>query len=136
MTYTVKEIFKTLQGEGGNTGRVAVFCRFAGCNLWSGREADRHKDEFLAMLAHELRNPLAPIQNAVQLMRLRPQPEPHWRRPLEVIERQLSQLTRLVDDLLDVSRITRGQINLAREPVELAATYGIEKRRTLDELIA
>jgi 7-carboxy-7-deazaguanine synthase len=43
VTYTVKEIFKTLQGEGGNTGRVAVFCRFAGCNLWSGRERDRHK---------------------------------------------------------------------------------------------
>ncbi|HWU81703.1 MAG TPA: 7-carboxy-7-deazaguanine synthase, partial [Caulobacter sp.] len=43
MTYTVKEIFLTLQGEGGQTGKAAVFCRFAGCNLWTGREQDRHK---------------------------------------------------------------------------------------------
>ncbi|MFL6604006.1 MAG: response regulator [Steroidobacteraceae bacterium] len=83
------------------------------------KEADRHKDEFLAMLAHELRNPLAPILNAVQLMRKRPLADPQivWSR--DVIERQLGHLTRLVDDLLDVSRITRGKINLAREPVEI-----------------
>jgi signal transduction histidine kinase len=83
------------------------------------KEADRHKDEFLAMLAHELRNPLAPILNAVQLMRRKPLADPQlvWSR--DVIERQLAQLTRLVDDLLDVSRITRGKINLAREPVEI-----------------
>jgi signal transduction histidine kinase len=84
------------------------------------KEADRHKDEFLAMLAHELRNPLAPILHAVQLMRLRSLPDPQLRKARDVIERQLSQLTRLVDDLLDVSRITRGMINLAREPLELA----------------
>jgi signal transduction histidine kinase len=84
------------------------------------KEADRHKDEFLAMLAHELRNPLAPILNAVQLMRRKPLGDPQlvWSR--DIIERQLAQLTRLVDDLLDVSRITRGKINLAREPVEVA----------------
>jgi len=83
------------------------------------KEADRHKDEFLAMLAHELRNPLAPILNAVQLMRKKALADPQlvWSR--EVIERQLGHLTRLVDDLLDVSRITRGKINLAREPVEI-----------------
>jgi signal transduction histidine kinase len=83
------------------------------------KEADRHKDEFLAMLAHELRNPLAPILNAVQLMRKKPLADPQlvWSR--DVIERQLGHLTRLVDDLLDVSRITRGKINLAREPVEI-----------------
>jgi signal transduction histidine kinase len=84
------------------------------------KEADRHKDEFLAMLAHELRNPLAPILNAVQLMRMKPIADPQLSWSREVIERQLSHLTRLVDDLLDVARITRGRINLSREPIELA----------------
>jgi len=83
------------------------------------KEADRHKDEFLAMLAHELRNPLAPILSAVQLMRLKPMPDPQLSRSRDVIERQLSHLTRLVDDLLDVARITRGRINLSPEPIEL-----------------
>lgn len=84
------------------------------------REANRHKDEFLAMLAHELRNPLAPIHNAVQLMRHPQLPSQQliWAR--ELIERQLGHLTRLVDDLLDVSRITRGKITLNREPIEIA----------------
>jgi len=83
------------------------------------KEADRHKDEFLAMLAHELRNPLAPIHNAVELMRMKPlgDPQLHWAR--DVIARQLMSLTRLVDDLLDVSRITRGKINLTRQVIEL-----------------
>jgi signal transduction histidine kinase len=84
------------------------------------KEADRQKDEFLAMLAHELRNPLAPILNAVQLMRLKPMPDPQLSWSRDVIERQLAHLTRLVDDLLDVARITRGRINLSREPIELA----------------
>jgi signal transduction histidine kinase len=84
------------------------------------REANRHKDEFLAMLAHELRNPLAPIHNAVQLMRIAQLPPAQlvWAR--EVIERQVGHLTKLVDDLLDVSRITRGKINVVRESIELA----------------
>jgi signal transduction histidine kinase len=82
------------------------------------KEADRHKDEFLAMLAHELRNPLAPIVNALQLMRMKPS-EAQLQWSGELIERQLRYLTRLVDDLLDVSRITRGKITLSREPVEL-----------------
>ena len=83
------------------------------------QEADRNKDEFLAMLAHELRNPLAPIQNALQLMRMKlSEPQSLWAQ--QVIQRQLAALTRLVDDLLDVSRITRGKITLTREPVELA----------------
>ena len=85
------------------------------------KEADRHKDEFLAMLAHELRNPLAPIRSAVHLMRMKPVTDPQLSWSRDVIERQLSHLTRLVDDLLDVARITRGKINLSREPVELAA---------------
>ena len=84
------------------------------------KEADRQKDEFLAMLAHELRNPLAPILNAVQLMRYKQIEDPQlvWSR--DIIARQLAHLTRLVDDLLDVSRITRGKIKLATEPTEIS----------------
>ncbi|HEX5461381.1 MAG TPA: response regulator [Steroidobacteraceae bacterium] len=83
------------------------------------KEADRHKDEFLAMLAHELRNPLAPIHNAIELMRMKPLDDPQLNWARDVIARQLTSLTRLVDDLLDVSRITRGKINLTRQAVEL-----------------
>ncbi len=83
------------------------------------KEADRQKDEFLAMLAHELRNPLAPIGNAVHLMKMKALEDPQLKLSRDIIERQLGQLTRLVDDLLDVSRITRGKINLARERLEL-----------------
>ena len=83
------------------------------------KEADRHKDEFLAMLAHELRNPLAPIHNAVRLMHRQEVSDPQLLWSRDVIGRQLSHLTRLVDDLLDVSRITRGKINLNKEVIEL-----------------
>jgi CheY-like chemotaxis protein/two-component sensor histidine kinase len=72
------------------------------------------------MLAHELRNPLAPILNAVQLIRKKPVTDPQLLWSRDLIERQLRHLTRLVDDLLDVSRITRGKINLSRETVEVA----------------
>jgi signal transduction histidine kinase len=97
------------------------------------QEADRNKDEFLAMLAHELRNPLAPIQNALQLMRLKPSaPQSQWAQ--EVIQRQLACLTRLVDDLLDVSRITRGKITLTREPLD-AATLITRAVETVQPLI-
>jgi signal transduction histidine kinase len=84
------------------------------------REVDRRKDEFLAMLAHELRNPLAPILNVVQLMRLKQiqDAEMLWCR--DVIERQAEHLTRLVDDLLDVSRITQGKIKLQKQTIEIA----------------
>jgi signal transduction histidine kinase len=101
---------RTLQGEVGERLRAERALK----------EADRHKDEFLAMLAHELRNPLAPILNALRLMRMAPS-ETQMQWSGEVIERQVRYLTRLVDDLLDVSRITRGKITLAREPIELAA---------------
>ena len=84
------------------------------------READRRKDEFLAVLSHELRNPLAPIMNAVQLLRMRPAADPEVEWSSEVIERQTEILTRLVDDLLDVSRITQGKINLHMAPVDLS----------------
>lgn len=81
-------------------------------------EALRAKDEFLAMLGHELRNPLAPIETALQIMRLRG--DGPFEREHSVIQRQVSHLTRLVDDLLDVSRVTRGKIDLKKEPVEMA----------------
>ncbi|HWP19646.1 MAG TPA: MEDS domain-containing protein [Burkholderiaceae bacterium] len=83
------------------------------------RQADRRKDEFLATLAHELRNPLAPIVNALQLMRLKGSEDPQLRRAQEVIDRQVKHLVHLVDDLLDVSRITTGRITLQRERLEL-----------------
>ncbi|HTQ79186.1 MAG TPA: hybrid sensor histidine kinase/response regulator, partial [Thermoanaerobaculia bacterium] len=83
--------------------------------------ADRHKDEFLAILAHELRNPLAPIRNAVEIMKRTAPPDPGLTRAREMINRQVHQLSRLVDDLLDVSRIRRGAIELRREWIELSA---------------
>jgi signal transduction histidine kinase len=81
--------------------------------------ANRAKDEFLAMLGHELRNPLAPIVTALQLMKLRG--DGVLRREREVIERQVQHLLRLVDDLFDVAKIARGKIELKRRPLELAA---------------
>jgi signal transduction histidine kinase len=84
------------------------------------READRRKDEFLAMLAHELRNPLAPLRNAMSVLsRTLPGGTPQ-RLAVEMSDRQVRRLTRLVDDLLDVSRITQGKIALHREPVSIA----------------
>ncbi|MGZ5054273.1 MAG: transporter substrate-binding domain-containing protein [Methylobacter sp.] len=85
------------------------------------KEIDQRKDEFLAMLAHELRNPLAPISNAIHIMKL---PSPNetqlaWCR--DVISRQVEHMVRLVDDLLDVSRISRGKIELKKEPLEVSA---------------
>ncbi|HEY7313938.1 MAG TPA: ATP-binding protein [Gemmataceae bacterium] len=85
------------------------------------RDADRKKDEFLATLAHELRNPLAPIRNAVQILKANgpPHSELDWARG--VLERQLQLMARLLEDLLDVSRISRGKLELRKERVELAA---------------
>jgi signal transduction histidine kinase len=83
------------------------------------KDADRQKDEFLAMLAHELRNPLAPIRNAIALMHMKPAADPLLLQARDIIDRQLSQLTRLVDDLLDVSRITRGRITLSPEVIRV-----------------
>jgi signal transduction histidine kinase len=84
------------------------------------QDANRRKDEFLAMLSHELRNPLAPIRNAVELMRRVGSTEQRLVMSRDVIDRQVTQLTRLVDELLDVSRISQGKIVLKKEPVELA----------------
>ncbi|HVL55201.1 MAG TPA: ATP-binding protein [Burkholderiaceae bacterium] len=83
------------------------------------RLADRRKDEFLATLAHELRNPLAPLRNALQILAVAGDDEAVAREARQMMERQLRQMVRLVDDLLDVSRITTGKLAIRREPAEL-----------------
>jgi PAS domain S-box-containing protein len=83
------------------------------------READARKTEFLATLSHELRNPLAPIRYGLTVLDQAPPGSEQARRAREILERQVTHLTRLVDDLLDVARITRGTIELHREPIEL-----------------
>jgi PAS domain S-box-containing protein len=85
------------------------------------READRRKSEFLAVLAHELRNPLAPIRNAVNILRMKGDDPATVRSTTGMLERQVAQIVRLVEDLLDVSRISRNLLELRKEPVELAA---------------
>jgi signal transduction histidine kinase/ActR/RegA family two-component response regulator len=97
--------------------------------------ADQSKDEFLAMLAHELRNPLAPILNAVGVLKRLGSDEPISRRAWEIIERQVRHQARLIDDLLDISRITRGKISLRPERLDLVRLVRdtAEDRRTLLE---
>jgi PAS domain S-box-containing protein len=82
--------------------------------------ASQHMNEFLATLAHELRNPLAPVSNALSVMMLEPLVSPTLRQCRDMIDRQISHLTRLVDDLLDAGRVTTGKVALRLEPVELA----------------
>ncbi|MGH9767906.1 MAG: ATP-binding protein, partial [Blastocatellia bacterium] len=109
------------------------FAGYVGCNVdvhdremaeESLREADRRKDEFLAMLAHELRNPLAPIRNAVHILNRLDLSDERLEWSRGVIERQVEHLTRLVDDLLDVSRITQGKITLRKEKLDLMTVVG------------
>src|SRR5215475_9642965 len=99
------------------------------------READRRKNEFLSILAHELRNPLAPISNAIQILSLRGDDPKVVTQSREVMERQVHQMTRLVDDLLEVSRIGRGKISLEKAPVDLAdvVATAVETSRPLVE---
>jgi signal transduction histidine kinase/CheY-like chemotaxis protein len=96
-------------------------------------DADKRKNEFLAMLAHELRNPLAPIRNAMEILAVRGADEAGSRWAREVVQRQVAHLTRLVDDLLDVSRITRGSVALKTErvPVSTLVARAIETSRPL-----
>ena len=108
--------------EGRSRGAVAAFVDITERKLAEEalREADRRKDEFLAILAHELRNPLVPIRNAVEILKLTGPADPTSRAARDMIERQLGHMVRLVDDLMDVSRITRGRLPLRRERIELA----------------
>ena len=99
------------------------------------RRTDRQKNEFLSMLAHELRNPLAPIRNAVQILGIRAPLEPDMQWVREVIERQVTQMVRLVDDLLDVSRLTSGKIRLHQQAISLSTVveHAMEASRPLVE---
>jgi PAS domain S-box-containing protein len=99
------------------------------------READRRKNEFLAILAHELRNPLAPIRNSLHILRMSAGSDPSVDCVSEIMERQVNHMVRLVDDLLEISRITSGKIELRKEPVELAAIVrgAVETSRPLIE---
>ena len=95
------------------------------------RLADRRKDEFLALLAHELRNPLAPIRNSVQVLRIKGPADPVLVSARDIIARQVDHLSRLVDDLLDVARISRGRIELKKErlDLEVVVTSAVEALR-------
>jgi signal transduction histidine kinase len=99
------------------------------------READRSKNEFLATLAHELRNPLAPIRAAVKILQLKQTLTPDSQSALDVIERQSAQMTRLIDDLLDIARITNNKLELRRERIDLrqAVDSAVETSRPLLE---
>lgn len=98
-------------------------------------EADRQKDEFLALLAHELRGPLAPLRNGVELVKRSDGADDLRLRACSLMERQLEQLVRLIDDLLDASRIARGKIELRMAPIELGALLRdvLESKRPLIE---
>jgi signal transduction histidine kinase len=97
------------------------------------KEANRRKDEFLAMLAHELRNPLAPVRNGLQVLKFSTRMDGTVQQLVGMMERQVQHMVRLIDDLLDVSRITRGKITLHKEPVPLATVVAraVEASRPL-----
>ena len=99
------------------------------------RESDRRKDEFLAVLAHELRNPLAPIRNSLHILRMTGSDDAGTGRVVDMMERQVQHMVRLVDDLLEVSRISRGKIELRKERLQLASVVrgAIETSRPLLE---
>jgi PAS domain S-box-containing protein len=100
------------------------------------RDADRRKDEFLATLAHELRNPLAPIRNSLQILKMPRVDAATVQQTRDIMERQVQHLVRLVDDLLDVSRVMRGKIELRKERVELASVVAraVETAKPLIEV--
>src|SRR3984893_9174784 len=99
------------------------------------READRRKNEFLAILAHELRNPLAPLRNGLHILKLKSDADPTVSQTVTMMDRQMTHLVRLVDDLLDVSRITRGRLELRRRKVLLTEVLGhaVESARAFIE---
>lgn len=94
-------------------------------------EADRRKNEFLAMLGHELRNPLAPIRNAIKIMKQRGSDDPDMCWARDVVDHQVRQMAQLVDDLLEISRVTSGKVRLQKEPADVATivAYAVETSR-------
>jgi signal transduction histidine kinase len=125
-------LFQAAQQELAERRRAEVKLRESEERL---RDADRRKDEFLATLAHELRNPLAPIRNAVEILRLTEADPAAATSARQLLERQLKQLVRLIDDLLDVSRITQGRLELRKETLDLALALrvAVETSRPLIE---
>ena len=104
----------------GNLSKFASACYQASSRVEAVKAADRHKDEFLAMLGHELRNPLFPLQNAIQYL-IKAGPDEHGAKEAKgVIQRQLAHMSRLIDDLLDAARISHGKIELRKERIELS----------------
>jgi len=122
-------VYAPLSTDEGSVDRVMAFChevtdqvrarQASEASAAAATEAAQRKDEYLAMLAHELRNPVASISNATSLLESLVTDQPEPRRPLQIVRRQLDAITHLVDDLLDVSRVTRGLIELRNEPVAL-----------------
>src|SRR6202011_2153649 len=99
------------------------------------RQADQRKNEFLAILAHELRNPLAPLRNGLHILKLKSDADPTVSQTVTMMDRQMTHLVRLVDDLLDVSRITRGRLELRQRKVLLSEVLGhaVESARAFIE---
>ncbi len=99
------------------------------------QEMDRRKDEFLAILAHELRNPLAPLRNALRILRLKGNDDEALEQTRDMMERQLLQMVRLIDDLMDISRVTRGKVELRKERLDLGTMIqaALETSRPLIE---
>ena len=110
-------IFVPVFGPEGEVEAVAGTTR----DVTERKEEDRRKDEFLATLAHELRNPLAPIRSSIQVLSLSSQEDETTQEVCEIMQRQVDLMVRLVDDLLEISRITRGTIELRQEPTTLVA---------------
>jgi PAS domain S-box-containing protein len=132
------EVLRFFEGLADNIG-LAVKRKQAEVALAAAKtaaeEANRQKDYFLAVLGHELRNPLAPIRNAIALMKRLGPPEPALQRSRDMIDRQVTHMTRLIDDLLDVSRIANGKITLRKEEVDLTQLVqaAVEDHRPLLE---
>ena len=114
-THVYEYIFKPVIGESGAVEAVAGSTR----DITEFKEANRRKDEFLAMLAHELRNPLAPISNAIHIMRSHSVSEKIREEAALLVDRQITQMTHLLNDLLDVSRVTLGKIELRPQRIAL-----------------
>jgi CheY-like chemotaxis protein len=126
VVYVQNDVEPLCDRQGAVCGCVSVCVDMTGRRQVEAvlREADRRKDEFLATLSHELRNPLAPVRNALEVLRRAAHDPALTDRALAILERQVRQLVRLTDDLLDVSRITRDRLELRRDRIDLRTAIG------------